>query len=87
MRGCFHVGRLSGGDSRPGVASFGQDTTGAIVFIKASSHRSLASSLRRNLISASILAILDGHMATDQLAVESYLHRDPENRLKFNAGR
>ena len=82
----FHVGRLSGGDSiRPGVVHrLDKDTTGAIVFAKnETAHRSLAKQFEEKSNKREYVAILDGHMATDQLAVESYLHRDPENRLKF----
>ena len=82
----FHVGKLAGGgEFRPGVVHrLDKDTSGLIVFAKNDySHAGLSAQFANKTNLREYVALLDGGLAEPEVTVESFLHRDPSNRLRF----
>lgn len=82
----YHVGKITGGeDFRPGVVHrLDKDTSGVMVVAKNEiAHRKLADQFAEKTNEREYVVILDGHVSKEETNVESYLHRDPEHRLRF----
>lgn len=82
----YHVGELEGGESfRPGIVHrLDKDTSGVMVVAKNEiAHRKLAEQFANKTNDRQYVAILDGNIPNGLTVVESYLHRDPDNRLRF----
>lgn len=87
----YHLGHRSdialdgGGGERPGIVHrLDKDTTGAIVCAKnEQAHRHLAQQFHDKTNLREYVALLDGVLPQDEVVVESYLFRDPNNRLKY----
>ncbi len=76
---------LPGDPERPGVVHrLDKDTSGVMVFAKtAHAHRSLSKQFKDKTNLREYVALLDGVMKDDEIAVTSYLYRDPRYRVKF----
>jgi 23S rRNA pseudouridine1911/1915/1917 synthase len=74
-------------DLRPGIVHrLDKDTTGAIVCAKTNeAHRHLAAQFKNKTNHRVYVALLDGLMKEDQAVVESYLTRNPKNRMKMKS--
>lgn len=70
---------------RPGVVHrLDKDTTGVLVFAKdEQSHAHLAKQFEAKTNHREYIALLDGYMEEETLDYESYLFRDPKERLRF----
>lgn len=82
----FHTA-VNGGEQsiRPGIVHrLDKDTSGVMVIAKNElAHRKLAEQFAAKSNDREYVALLDGCIRSDQVEVESYLHRDPEHRLRF----
>ena len=83
-----HCGQLSSvgqEEKRPGVVHrLDKDTTGVMVFAKTDeAHSFLAAQFHDKTSEREYLSLLDGDFPGNQKTVESYLRRDPHNRLRF----
>lgn len=74
---------------RPGIVHrLDKDTTGAMVCAKNTQvHEHLAKQFHDKTNERTYVALLDGHLPHETMSVESYLFRDPRNRLRFASKR
>ncbi len=78
-------GPLPGTGDRPGIVHrLDKDTSGVIVCAKTSrAHAGLAKQFQEKTNHRSYVALVDGVLPAGECDVESYLYRDPINRLRF----
>jgi 23S rRNA pseudouridine1911/1915/1917 synthase len=75
----------SGAPLRPGIVHrLDKDTTGVVVVAKSdAAHASLAKQFHDKTNLRAYAALLDGSMGASEIVHESYLYRDPRDRLRF----
>lgn len=80
-------GLLPGDEQRPGIVHrLDKDTSGVMVVAKTeAAHNSLARQFHDKTNLREYVALLGGVMQQDLVTFESYLHRDPRNRLRFKS--
>ncbi len=84
----YRIKDLSGinGSYRPGIVHrLDKDTSGLLVVAKNDfAHMNLAEQIKNKVCHRNYLAILDGNLKDDSGRIETYIKRDPKDRMKMS---